>query len=107
VRIFGREEVAVFGDYAPYLSHNPATFWRYACIESPNVSGGCRRFFYRGIGDLQWNPSLFPYAWKHRKILKTIVVRDPGLALAIDYRTSMRHAVLADHPFKRANSDQE
>jgi len=22
------EEVSIFKDFAPYLSHNPATFWR-------------------------------------------------------------------------------
>lgn len=53
-----------------------------------------------GIGDTNGTRRLFLAAWKHREILKTIVVRDPGLALAIDCRTSMRRAGIPGFPFR-------
>jgi len=43
-----REEASIFKGFAPYLSHNPATFWHYVSVESPGASGGCRRSTIRG-----------------------------------------------------------
>jgi hypothetical protein len=45
------EEASIFRDFAPYLSHNPATFWHYVCIESPGAKWGLPAFFTQGIGD--------------------------------------------------------
>ena len=38
-RIGHGEEVSIFKDFAPYLSHNPATFWHYVSTESQAARG--------------------------------------------------------------------
>src|SRR5438105_748837 len=54
------EEVSIFRHFAPYLSHNPATFSRRIGIESPDASGGCRRLIYLRGRRSSMNPSPVP-----------------------------------------------
>src|SRR3982075_3038912 len=82
----------------PYLSHNPASFWRYLRIESPDARGGRRDFLHsRGIGDLPWDRSPFPCGLKTSRDLQPIAVRDFRPVFGLYSRTSMRHAMLTDH----------
>jgi hypothetical protein len=66
-----------FRDTAPYLSHNPATFWHYVSIESPDASGGCRRSNSQGSAIIM-DPSLFPCSLETSRDLHSIDVRDSG-----------------------------
>src|SRR5471032_3549644 len=77
-RISHCEEVSIFKDFAPHLSHNPATFWRYICVESPGASGGCRGFIYSRDRRSSMNPSPFSCGLETSRDLHTIVVRDSG-----------------------------
>jgi hypothetical protein len=65
------------GDFAPYLSHNPATFWRYVSVESPDASGGCRHSNSQGSAIYMY-PSPFPCSLETSRDLHSIDVRDSG-----------------------------
>src|SRR6202022_3893921 len=99
-RILHCEEVSIFKDVAPYLSHNPATFWHYVCIESLGASGGCRHSSSQGIGDHPWTRRLFLTAEKHREICRPLMFVIPARLLAFDSRTSVRPAMFRDHPLR-------
>jgi hypothetical protein len=76
------EEVPIFKDFAPYLSHNPATFWRYVSRESP-VARGAAGGHHLKEPAIFMNPSPFPYGLETSRDLQTIVVRDSGLPLGL------------------------
>jgi hypothetical protein len=82
-RISHCEEVSIFKDFTPYLSHNPATFWHYVSIESPDDQWGLPAVDYSRDRRSQMNPSPFPYGLETSRDLHTIVVRDPGLPFGL------------------------
>jgi hypothetical protein len=77
------KEVSIFKDLAPYLSHNPATFWHYVSIESPGDQWGLPAFHYSRDRRSQMNPSPFPCGQETSRDLHIIVVRDPGLPFGL------------------------
>jgi hypothetical protein len=76
------EEVSIFKDFAPYLSHNPATFWRYVSVESPEARGAAGDHLLRESA-IFMNPSPFPYGLETSRDLQTIIVRDSGLPVGL------------------------